>query len=623
MDLAEFPKLINIPSGPIEKFGAAANSIITKLTGRNKLLEKSYSQVGIHIKQTEITLRNSHASDHIKAVGSELEKLQQFTDTQQTPTLQRFGLEANSVIAKLIAGNKLLERSFLQAMKQAKQLKDTRSGSAQAHQTAKPQKFSSPVSFKGSSNLKLSSFIGKDWKKAALDTAVNGIINGGRTVVNSSLERQHTEREMQTLTGSEKAGTDLTNNLVALQKSTVLGKEVFENAQTMLNFGFNSTEIVKNLQMLGNVAMGDAGRLNTLTTAFSAIREEGKLTSQTLAQLIQGGFNPLEQISLNTGKSMAVLEQEMSRGLISFEQIKKAFQDATEEGGKYHNVLSKMGDTPAGKIMQLGSIMDDLKVKAGDALMPLMNVAMDLAQKVFPLMEKIITPLADTIQTLAGWISKGLANMFKYLEGSRGASGSIAYAFNTIKTFLTHYVAPTLGRVFNMIGKIVGVFLDFINSSQFIKDILDKIFSLYKAVCLFISVIAEVIGWIFQNILRPILKVFEFIYRITHIPQAIFRFLKEKVLNIFSRSDSSDSSDSSSDSTDNDYAKNKRENDEMATGLGETVTQGGPKTINILIPKFLDNINIYSSTLDEGAEDVERIFRELFGRVIAQGAITS
>jgi hypothetical protein len=75
----------------------------------------------------------------------------------------------------------------------------------------------------------------------------------------------------------------------------------------------------------------------------------GKLTGQDLLQMINAGFNPLDQMAKTTGKSIAVLKDEMAKGAISSDMVSKAFQDATKEGGLYYGMIDKMSNTAGGQ----------------------------------------------------------------------------------------------------------------------------------------------------------------------------------------------------------------------------------------------------------------------------------
>ena len=71
--------------------------------------------------------------------------------------------------------------------------------------------------------------------------------------------------------------------------------------------------------------MGESGKFNSLTLAFSQMSATGKLMGQDLNQMINAGFNPLQTISEKTGKSIATLKDEMSKGAISAEMVQQAF----------------------------------------------------------------------------------------------------------------------------------------------------------------------------------------------------------------------------------------------------------------------------------------------------------
>lgn len=201
---------------------------------------------------------------------------------------------------------------------------------------------------------------------------------GGNTV-KSAMDFGATKQTFGVLTGSEEKGNQLAGGLNKLQQDTILGPEVFKNAQTMMGFGIGAEKVIPTLKMLGDVSMGDAEKLNSLTLAFSQVSAGGKLTGQDLLQFINAGFNPLNEISKTTGKSMSVLKDEMSKGAISSQMVANAFETATGKGGLYNNMLLKLAETPYGKLQQLMGQFEALKVKIGEALMPLAEFLMKIA----------------------------------------------------------------------------------------------------------------------------------------------------------------------------------------------------------------------------------------------------
>ena len=114
-------------------------------------------------------------------------------------------------------------------------------------------------------------------------------------------------------------------------------------AQTMLGFGLASESVVPHLKAIGDISGGNAEKFNSLVLVFSQMSSLGKLVGQDLIQMINAGFNPLEEISRKTGKSIGVLKEEMSKGAITSKMVQDAFISVTQEGGRFNGMLEKQG----------------------------------------------------------------------------------------------------------------------------------------------------------------------------------------------------------------------------------------------------------------------------------------
>ena len=93
----------------------------------------------------------------------------------------------------------------------------------------------------------------------------------------------------------------------------------------------------------------------------------GKLMGQDLNQMINAGFNPLQIISEKTGKSIAALKEEMSKGAVSAEMVQQAFIDATSAGGKFYNMSTNASKTINGQISMMEDAWDAVLNDMGKA----------------------------------------------------------------------------------------------------------------------------------------------------------------------------------------------------------------------------------------------------------------
>ena len=180
---------------------------------------------------------------------------------------------------------------------------------------------------------------------------------------------------------------------------------VQDAAKTMLNYGADTKKVVGDLKMLGDVAMGDKNKLIQLSLAFSQVSSNTKLQGNDYHQLINAGFNPLLEISQMTGESFASLQEKMSKGLITFDMVRAAFQHATSEGGRFHNSVDEIAKTSYGAFQKLkGSLLA--------TLLDLYDVIQPLLIPVFNALGKALAILAK----IAIWVAKALSAISPVLK---------------------------------------------------------------------------------------------------------------------------------------------------------------------------------------------------------------
>lgn len=147
--------------------------------------------------------------------------------------------------------------------------------------------------------------------------------------------------------------------------------------------------------------MGDANKLGSLSLAFAQINGKGKLAGQELLQLINAGFNPLQVISEKTGETMGSLAKRMEKGGISVEEVKKAFDIATSEGGKFHDMLNKVANTPYGRLEGFKGQLEQMMVKIGSTFLPIASMLLDAFSSVVDFLGSFVEPLAIIVGTLS------------------------------------------------------------------------------------------------------------------------------------------------------------------------------------------------------------------------------
>ncbi len=187
-----------------------------------------------------------------------------------------------------------------------------------------------------------------------------------KQVVNVRGEIESLEKSFEILAGKTQ-GRKLFGDIKDFAVTTPMAMgDLAKGAQTLLSFNVEAQNVMPILRAIGDIAMGDAQKFNSLVLAFSQMQSTGKLMGQDLLQMINAGFNPLSVISEQTGKSIGTLKEEMAAGSISAEMITKAFMDATSEGGKFNGMLEAQSKGIKGSISNLEGAIEDMFNKIGE-----------------------------------------------------------------------------------------------------------------------------------------------------------------------------------------------------------------------------------------------------------------
>lgn len=235
--------------------------------------------------------------------------------------------------------------------------------------------------------------------------ALAGAAVGGMwTTSLKAMDAGKEKMKMQVLTGSEEIGGALYDNLTKFATDTVFGNELYDMAAQMLANGIKDTDVMPIMKELGDISMGDANKLGSLSLAFAQINGKGKLAGQELLQLINAGFNPLQVISEKTGESMSSLQKRMEKGNISISEVRSAMQMATGPGGKFNNMLEKVANTPYGQLEGLKGQLDQMMIQIGQTFLP---IATKLMQFVSWLGEKL-GPMLQPLSAILGGLAVGL-----------------------------------------------------------------------------------------------------------------------------------------------------------------------------------------------------------------------
>lgn len=221
---------------------------------------------------------------------------------------------------------------------------------------------------------------------------------------NANIEQLQTSFEV--MTGSADKARDVIDKLKKIGAETPFElSQLAETTQLLMNYGFTADEAIERMMMLGDISQGNSEKMSRIATAYGQMSSAGKVSLEDIKQMIEAGFNPLQEISDTTGESMSSLYDRISKGTLSIDEITASMQRSTSEGGKYFQSMDKQSQTLNGK---WSTLKDTFNEFLGNALKPVTNFMRDTllptAIDVLSNFEKykpILQPIAAVLGILA------------------------------------------------------------------------------------------------------------------------------------------------------------------------------------------------------------------------------
>ena len=166
------------------------------------------------------------------------------------------------------------------------------------------------------------------------------VISSTKAMIKDFSDFEQMETAMGSLLGSAQKGKQLFEELRTFSNETTFGVDTLANASSqLLALGVQVDDLKDKLRAMGDVAGGSTEKFNRLVEIYTKIQATGTAT-----------MRELDQLSAISGVSWVQVMKDMGvQGKITAEDVSKAFEKLTEEGGRFHGRMEAIIDTIEGK----------------------------------------------------------------------------------------------------------------------------------------------------------------------------------------------------------------------------------------------------------------------------------
>jgi len=296
---------------------------------------------------------------------------------------------------------------------------------------------------------------------AALSAGVTlPIVALGKAAMGAASELEDLQTSFSVLLGDREKAAKLAEDIQKMGASTPYeSRDLAQATKTMLSFGIAHEKVLPIMARVGDVALGNKDRFSSLSLQMAKMTSLGRLQGDMLNSMVDAGFNPLQTIAKQTGKTVADLTKELEKGKISAEMVFEALRIETSKGGKFFNGMLTASETLSGRISTLkddftqllGAIGTDLLDTAKTLVIHLDN-AIKLLRSMVDMFTKLPKPIKAAVYSFAAIVA-AIGPILLALGGVIAFIGAIAEGVAVIVAnwAVISGILATIGAVFSEI----------------------------------------------------------------------------------------------------------------------------------------------------------------------------
>lgn len=279
-----------------------------------------------------------------------------------------------------------------------------------------------------------------------LVSALKGIAAGyvGKTLfqalIGGNAEMEQYITSFSVMLGDAEKAKALIQDLTEFSSRTPLTFDsVAGTAQTLMGYGISQDEMISTLEKLGNLAQGDAEKLNSVALAYAQMTAAGKVNLQDLKQMVNAGVPILNGLAESMGKTVGEVQSMISAGKIGISDLNKAINDMTTGNGQFAGMLEAQSQTMTG---MLSTLKDKMGIFARQTGEEAFNAIKDELGNVLSMIEQAekdgtLKEKAAEIGAMLKNIAVGLLNIGKFMLENKDTVVALTTAYIAFKAAIS------------------------------------------------------------------------------------------------------------------------------------------------------------------------------------------
>lgn len=206
-----------------------------------------------------------------------------------------------------------------------------------------------------------------------MKTLITGFIAayGGKKLcellIGSNDEMEQYTTSLEVMLGSASKASAMIEKMRDFAAKTPLTLEnVISGGSLLMSYGVDESNLIDTMTKLGDLACGNAEKMDRITLAYGQMLAKGKVTGEELMQMTEAGVPLQTALAKSIGVTGEEFSKMVSAGKVGIDDLNKAITGLTTGNGKFAGMMEKQSQTMHGMLSTLLDNLSEFMRKMGE-----------------------------------------------------------------------------------------------------------------------------------------------------------------------------------------------------------------------------------------------------------------
>lgn len=251
-----------------------------------------------------------------------------------------------------------------------------------------------------------------------MKTLITGFIAayGGKKLcellIGSNDEMEQYTTSLEVMLGSASKASAMIEKMRDFAAKTPLTLEnVISGGSLLMSYGVDESNLIDTMTKLGDLARGNAEKMDRITLAYGQMLAKGKVTGEELMQMAEAGVPLQTALAESIGVTGEEFSKMVSAGKVGIDDLNKAITGLTTGNGKFAGMMEKQSQAMRGMLSTLLDNLSEFMRKMGEGAFGEVKSALQEASDLLAEWEK-----DGTLDKWAQGVGVMLKNLIAFLK---------------------------------------------------------------------------------------------------------------------------------------------------------------------------------------------------------------